>query len=211
MDRLVQYFCQRLLSHLLVCLLLKSLRFILAQSGTSIEFRPLSFNKIASVIPRVIQSARVIIYGNQKHSYLNWIKAEQLMIGKQTSCQYIINKPIWDINNPSTLSRIDEILSAFITSFLEQSDGILIVFFSIRFQRAHDCNYGIPRLSQNSLALLVSPSLLKISYLQGSPCPVLLSALTIPREELVCLLLSPIQMDRLVQYFYQLLQSQETN
>ena len=39
-------------------------------------------------------------------------------------------------------------LSAFITSFLEQSDGILIVFFSTRFQRARYCNYEIPRLAK---------------------------------------------------------------
>ena len=34
-------------------------------------------------MPRVIQYAQVIIYGNQKHNYLNTIKAEQSMAGKQ--------------------------------------------------------------------------------------------------------------------------------
>ena len=62
--------------------LMKVHSFILAQSGTSIEFRPLLF-LIVSVIPRVIQQAQVIIYGNQKHNYLNTIKTEQLMAGKQ--------------------------------------------------------------------------------------------------------------------------------
>ena len=38
---------------------------------------------IASVIPRVIQYAQAIVYGNQKHNYLNTIKVEQLMAGKQ--------------------------------------------------------------------------------------------------------------------------------
>ena len=31
----------------------------------------------------MIQSAQVIIYGNQKHNYLNAIKAEQFMVGKE--------------------------------------------------------------------------------------------------------------------------------
>ena len=62
--------------------------------------------------------------------------------------------------NPSERSIIDQHvresikLSAFITSFLEQSDGILIVFFSTRFQKARDCNYEIPRLSQNKKKIL---------------------------------------------------------
>ena len=61
--------------------------------------------------------------------------------------------------NPSGRSIIDQHvresikLSAFITSFLEQSD-ILIVFFSTRFQRARDCNYEIPGLSQNKMKIL---------------------------------------------------------
>ena len=59
----------------------KSLHFILAQSGTSIEFRPLSFKLLLS--SPVTQSAQVIICGNKKHNYLNAIKAEQLMVGKQ--------------------------------------------------------------------------------------------------------------------------------
>ena len=33
--------------------------------------------------PQSGQSAQVIIYGNQKHNYLNAIKALQLMVGKQ--------------------------------------------------------------------------------------------------------------------------------
>ena len=33
--------------------------------------------------PQSDQSAQVIIYGNQKHDYLNAIKAVQLMVGKQ--------------------------------------------------------------------------------------------------------------------------------
>ena len=45
--------------------------------------------------------------------------------------------------------------TAFITSFLQKSDGISIVFFSTRFQRARGCNYGIPRLSQNKMKTLV--------------------------------------------------------
>ena len=60
---------------------LKSLHFILAQSGTSIEFRPSSFKLRLS--SQSDQSAQVIIYGNQKHNYLNAIKAVQLMVGKQ--------------------------------------------------------------------------------------------------------------------------------
>ena len=35
-----------------------------------------------------------------------------------------------------------------------QSDGILIVFFSARFQRTRGCNYGIPKLSQNKMKRL---------------------------------------------------------
>ena len=42
------------------------------------------------------------------------------------------------------------------TSFLGQSEGILIVFFSTKFQRARVCNYGIPRLSQNKMKGLYS-------------------------------------------------------
>ena len=61
--------------------LLRSVHFILAQSGTSIEFTPLSF--LLPLSSSVIQSAQVIIYGNQKHNYLNSIKAEQLMVGKK--------------------------------------------------------------------------------------------------------------------------------
>ena len=60
---------------------------------------------------------------------------------------------LWDVNNRSTRSRIGSLL-AFITSFLEQSDGTLIVFFSTRLQRARGCNYGIPRLSQNKMKRL---------------------------------------------------------
>ena len=64
---------------------MKSLYLILALSGTSIEFRPLSFELLLSSPDsgRVIQSAQVIIYGNQKHSHLNAIKAVQLMVDKQ--------------------------------------------------------------------------------------------------------------------------------
>ena len=62
--------------------------------------------------------------------------------------------------NPSGRSIIDQHvresikLSAFITSILEQSDGILIVFFSTRFQRARDRNSEIPRRSQNKIKML---------------------------------------------------------
>ena len=37
------------------------------------------------------------------------------------------------------------------TSFLGQSEGILIVFLSTKFQRARSGNYGIPRLSQHKM------------------------------------------------------------
>ena len=98
----------------------------------------------------MIQSAQIIICSNQKHIYLNAIKAEQLMVCKQllVSISFI---------NPFETSTIDQQvresikLIFFITSFLKQSDGILIVFFSTRFQRARGCNYGIPRLSQNKM------------------------------------------------------------
>ena len=59
--------------------------------------------------------------------------------------------------NPSGTSIIDQHvresikLIGFITSFLEQSDDISIVFFSTRFQRARGCNYEIPRLHQNKM------------------------------------------------------------
>ena len=62
--------------------------------------------------------------------------------------------------NPSGRSTIDQHVresiksTAFITSLLELSDGILIVFFSTRFQRERDCNYEIPRLSQNKMKIL---------------------------------------------------------
>ena len=62
--------------------------------------------------------------------------------------------------NPSGRSIIDQHvpesikLPAFITSFLEQSDGILIVFVSTRFQRARDCSYEFPRLNQNKMKIL---------------------------------------------------------
>ena len=61
--------------------------------------------------------------------------------------------------NPFGTSIIDQhfresIKSDFITSFLKQSDGISIVFFSTRFQRERGCNYGIPRLSQNKMKRL---------------------------------------------------------
>ena len=40
----------------------------------------------------MIQSAQVIIYGNQKHNYLNAIKAEQLRVGKELLvCTSLIN------------------------------------------------------------------------------------------------------------------------
>ena len=71
------------------------------------------------------------------------------MVGKQL----LISKLLM---NPSGTSIIDQHVreSAFITSFLEQSDGISIVFFSTRFQRARGCNYEIPRLSQNKMKRL---------------------------------------------------------
>ena len=81
-----------------------------------------------SDLSMVIKTAQVIIYGNQNHNYLNAIKPEQLMAGKQL----LISKLLM---NPSGRSIIDQHvresikLSAFITSFLEQSDDILIVFF----------------------------------------------------------------------------------
>ena len=62
--------------------------------------------------------------------------------------------------NPSGRSIINQHvresikLSAFFTSFLEQSDGILIMFFSTRFQWARSCNYEIPRMSQNKMKIL---------------------------------------------------------
>ena len=52
----------------------------------------------------MIQSAQVIIYGNQKHNYLNAIKAEQLMVGKEL---HVINKPIWKVNLIVLLKSID--------------------------------------------------------------------------------------------------------
>ena len=101
----------------------------------------------------MIQSAQVVIYGNQKHNYVNAVKAEQLLVCEQllVSTSFI---------NPFETSVIDQHvresikLICFITSFLKQSDGILIVFFSTRFQRARGCNYGIPRLSQNKMKRL---------------------------------------------------------
>ena len=101
----------------------------------------------------MIQSAQVIIYGNQKHNYLIAIKAEQLMVGKELLVST-------SLINPFGTSIIDQHfresikLIGFITSFLKQSDGISIVFFSTRFQRARGCNYGIPRLSQNKMKRL---------------------------------------------------------
>ena len=60
---------------------LKSVHFILVSLGPLLNSD--LYHLIASVIPRVIHQAQVIIYGNQKHNYLNTIKAEQLMAGKQ--------------------------------------------------------------------------------------------------------------------------------
>ena len=76
----------------------------------------------------MIQSVWVIIYGNQKHSYLNWIKAEQLMIGKQLLVST-------SLINPFGTSIIHQHFGESI-KLIEQSDSILIVFFSTRFQRA---------------------------------------------------------------------------
>ena len=55
----------------------------------------------------MIQSAQIIIQGNQ--NYLNAIKAVKFMVGKQLFISTSINKPIWDINNRSTRSRIDKL------------------------------------------------------------------------------------------------------
>ena len=97
----------------------------------------------------MIQSAQVVVYGNQKHNYLNAIKAEQLMVGKQLLISTSLINP-FETSTINQHVREESIkLIAFITCFLKQSDGILIVFFSNRFQRAHGCNYGIPKLSQN--------------------------------------------------------------
>ena len=40
----------------------------------------------------MIQSAQVIIYGNQKNNYLNAMKAVQLMVGKQLLISTSINR-----------------------------------------------------------------------------------------------------------------------
>ena len=85
-------------------------------------------------MPRVTQSAQVIICGNQKHNYLNAITAEQLMAGKQL----LIST---SLKNPFGTSIIDQHLQkstnliGFYHFFLEQSEGVLIVFFSTRFQK----------------------------------------------------------------------------
>ena len=68
-----------------------------------------------------------MIYGNQKYNYLNTIKAEQLMIGKEllvsTSLINPFGTPIIDQHFRESK------LSAFITSFLKQSDGISNAFY----------------------------------------------------------------------------------
>ena len=103
--------------------------------------------------PQSDQSAQAIIYGNQNYNYLNAIKAVQLMVGKQLLVSTSLINPfgtlIIDQHNRESIN-----LSAFITSFLEQSDGISIVFFSTKFQRTRGCNYEIPRLSQNKMKRL---------------------------------------------------------
>ena len=63
------------------------------------------------------------------------------MAVKQLFISTVINRPIWDINNRSRRSIIVTVKPAVITSFLQQSDSILIVFFTTRFQRTSDCNY----------------------------------------------------------------------
>ena len=68
-----------------------------------------------------------MICGNQKYNYLNTIKAEQLMVGKELVSTSLINSfgtPIIDQHFRESIK-----LSAFITSFLKQSDGISIVFY----------------------------------------------------------------------------------
>ena len=75
------------------------------------------------------------------------------MAGKQLLiCKLLMNRSGRSIIDQHVRESIK--LSAFITSFLEQSDGISIVFFSTRFQRTRDCNYEIPRLSQNKMKIL---------------------------------------------------------
>ena len=100
----------------------------------------------------MIQSAQVISlqYDNQKRNYLNATKAAQSMVGRQLLVST-------SLINPSGTSIIDQHvrrIGKVNWLSLEQSGGILIVFFSIRFQRTRSCNYGIPRLSQNKMKRL---------------------------------------------------------
>ena len=66
-----------------------------------------------------------MIYGNQKYNYLNTIKAEQLMVGKE-----LLVSTSNSFGTPTIDQHFRESkLSAFITSFLKQSDGISIAFY----------------------------------------------------------------------------------
>ena len=55
--------------------------------------------------------------------------------------------------NPFGTSIIDQRVRESI-KLVGQSDSISTVIFSTRFQRARGCNYGIPRLSQNTMKRL---------------------------------------------------------
>ena len=52
--------------------------------------------------------------------------------------------------NPFGTSIIDQV-NRFLSLFSQQSDGILIMLFSTRFQRVRGCSYGIPKPSQNKM------------------------------------------------------------
>ena len=95
--------------------------------------------------------------GNQNHNYLNAIKAVQLIAGRQLISTSLINPfgtSVIDQHVRESTNLILSFLLLFITSFLEQSDGILIVLFSTRFQRVRGYNYGISRLRQNKMKRL---------------------------------------------------------
>ena len=87
--------------------------------------------------PQSNQSTQVIIYGNQKHNYLNVIKAEQLMVGKQLLVSPSLINPF---GTSIIIDQHDQESTKLITSFIKQSDRIFIEFFSTRFQRARGCN-----------------------------------------------------------------------
>ena len=69
------------------------------------------------------------MYGNQKHNYLNAIKVEQLMAGKQLLISELL------INTFETPTFETPIINK-VNSFLQQSYSISTVFFLTRFQRA---------------------------------------------------------------------------